>query len=54
MLRSLQWQFLTDVSGKRIGHIFNGQGFWDRFLTLEDWTDRLSRNVGKELPLYAA
>jgi len=24
------------------------------FLTLEDGTDRLSQNVGKELPLYAA
>jgi hypothetical protein len=24
------------------------------FLTLEDGTDRLSRNVGKELPPYAA
>ena len=24
------------------------------FLTLEDWTDRLSRNVGKQLPIYAA
>ena len=24
------------------------------FLTLEDGTDRLSRNVGKELPVYAA
>jgi hypothetical protein len=24
------------------------------FLTLEDGTDRLSRNVGQELPLYAA
>jgi len=24
------------------------------FLTLEDGADRLSRNVGKELPLYAA
>jgi hypothetical protein len=23
------------------------------FLTLEDGTDRLSRNVGKKLPLYA-
>jgi len=23
------------------------------FLTLEDGTDRLSRNVGRELPLYA-
>jgi hypothetical protein len=25
-----------------------------RFLTLEDGTDRLSRNVGKELPLHVA
>jgi hypothetical protein len=38
--------------------IFKGQqiqeeGFLD-FLTLEDWTDRSSRNVGKELPLHAA
>jgi len=24
------------------------------FLTLEDGTDRLSRNVGTELPIYAA
>ena len=24
------------------------------FFTLEDWTDKLSRNVGKELPLLAA
>jgi len=24
------------------------------YLTLEDWTHRLSRNVGKELPLLAA
>jgi hypothetical protein len=24
------------------------------FLTFEDGTDRLSQNVGKELPLYAA
>jgi hypothetical protein len=24
------------------------------FLALEDWTDRLYRNVGRELPPYAA
>jgi len=24
------------------------------FLTIEDWTDRLSRNVCKELPILAA
>jgi hypothetical protein len=28
--------------------------FWTSFLTPEDRTDRLSRNVGKELPLLAA
>jgi len=54
MLRNVEWQFLTDVSGQLIGPIFNGQGFWDRFLTLEDGTDRQSRIIGKELPLYAA
>jgi len=27
--------------------------FWD-CLTLADGTDKLSRNVGKELPIYAA
>jgi len=35
-----------EVSGQRIGPIGNVQ---------EDiWTDMLSRNVGKELPLHAA
>jgi hypothetical protein len=28
------------------------QGVQEDFLTLEDGTDRLSDNVGKELPLY--
>jgi len=31
------------------GIVFKGQ----EFLTLEDWADKLSRNVGKELPLLA-
>jgi len=30
--------------------VFKGQ----QFLELEDWTGKLSRNVGKELPLLAA
>jgi hypothetical protein len=40
-VRVAEWQLATtdDVLG---------------FLTLEDWTDRLYRNVGKELPLLAA
>jgi hypothetical protein len=29
-------------------------GYYFGFLTLEDETDRLSRNAGKELPLLAA
>jgi len=29
-------------------------GFLLRLFTLEDWTDRLSRNAGKELPLLTA
>jgi hypothetical protein len=36
--------FITQVSGQPIGPIFRGQGF----LTPEDGTDRLSRNVGKK------
>jgi len=31
-----------------------GRALLIAFLTLEDGTDRLSRNVGTELPLYAA
>ena len=44
---SVYRQFLTDVSWKPIGHILKGQEIQDR-------TDRFSRNVGKELPVYAA
>ena len=42
---------VTDVSGQPIGPIFKGQAVLKRLhkdcLTLEDRTDRLSRNVGK-------
>jgi len=38
---------LTDFSGQRIGSIIRSQ------ISFEDGIDRLSRNVGKELPLYA-
>jgi hypothetical protein len=50
----------TDVSEQRIGPIFQGQevlrvkkSFLD-FLTLEDGTDTLYRNVGKQSPHDAA
>jgi len=39
----------TEVSEQPIGPAFNNQ----KSKTFGDRTDRLSRNVGKELPLYA-
>jgi hypothetical protein len=53
ILRGVEWQSITDVSGQRIGPILNGQEIRD-FLTLEDGADAMSRNIGKELPLDAA
>jgi len=44
ILRSAWWQFLIDVSDQEIQNC----------VTLEDGTNRLSRNVGKELPAHAA
>jgi len=52
ILCSAEWQFCTDVPGQPIGTIFKGQA--EDCLTLEDRTDRLSRNVCIELPFYAA
>jgi hypothetical protein len=45
VLRSVEWQSFTNVSGHSIGYIF---------LTLDDGTDTVSRNVGKGLPFDAA
>ena len=49
------WKFIIDVSGQRIGTVFKGQEIQEDldFLTLENGAGRLSRNVGKELTLYA-
>ena len=41
----------TDVSGQAIGPIFKGQ-FMD-YLNLQEWSDRLPRNVGNYLQTYA-
>jgi hypothetical protein len=47
--------FLTDVTGQPTGPNFKGQYFQElEFLNLEDGIERLSLNVGQELPLYAA
>ena len=57
MLRSEDWLIITDVSGQPICNIFKSQAVQEErldFLTFENGTDRLSRNVGTELPFYAA
>jgi hypothetical protein len=52
ILCSVEWEYFTDVSGQRIGPIFKGQDVHD-YLTFEDGTDTLYRNVGKGLPFDA-
>jgi hypothetical protein len=49
MLRTIDWQLLTEVSVQRIKPIFMSQAeqeTWD-FLALEAYNDRSYRNVGK-------
>ena len=52
ILHNVQRQFLTDVSEQPVGPVFKGQ-YIQGDLTLVDGSDRSSRNVSKELPLYA-
>jgi hypothetical protein len=58
MISSLLWDvylyLVTDVSGQPIDTIFKGPGAEEDRLTLEDGTDRSSRNVGDYLPINAA
>jgi hypothetical protein len=58
VLRSVKWQFFTDVTGQPIGPIFKGQEVPEEFffdiLTFGNGADRLSKNVGTELLLYTA
>jgi len=42
------------VSGQIVGPILKVKEVFLEFLKLEDWTDRLSGNFDRELPLYAA
>jgi hypothetical protein len=51
MLLGTGGQLIADTLGQLIGPIF--KGLFD-CLTLEDGKDRLSRNVGKQLPHHAA
>jgi hypothetical protein len=52
ILRSIEWQSFTDVSGQHIGPIFKGQEA-PHFSILEDEAHMFSRNVGKGLSLDA-
>jgi hypothetical protein len=47
MLHSVQWYFLTNVSGE-----YMVPSKFQEFFTSENGTDRLSRNIGKELLVY--
>jgi len=52
---SVWWYYLTDVLGQPFGPIFKGQEIQEfDFLTLDNGTDRVSRNISKELAPYAA
>jgi len=51
MLRSLDWQLVTDVSGKHIDLIFNGQAAEEE---MRVGIDRMARNVGNYIPTNAA
>jgi hypothetical protein len=50
---ALSGNSFTGFSGQRIGSIFKGLEVQEEkdFLTLEDGSDTLSRNIGKGLPL---
>jgi hypothetical protein len=51
---ALSATFCTDVSWQIIGPNFKGQKVQEDFLTLENETDSLFRNVGTELSLNTA
>jgi hypothetical protein len=58
VLRGIGWYLVTDVSGQTVGLIFRGvkQSRKERndCMIVEDGTDGLSRNVGNQVPAYAA
>jgi hypothetical protein len=54
ILDSAEWQFHNEVSGYNIGYIFKGPEVFLDSWVLENGNDRLSRNVGTQLSLYAA
>jgi hypothetical protein len=55
----LFWNITQRICGNSLLTFWDNKSFSSSrifldFLTLEDGTDRLSRNIGKELPLHAA
>jgi hypothetical protein len=57
MLRSVSCLLVSDVPGQTIGPTLKGQTVKEELLldclALEGRTDRFSRNVGNDLPIYA-
>jgi len=55
MLRSVDWYLVVDVSGQPMALNFNSQAVHFLYrLTLEDRSDRLSRNVGNYVQINTA
>jgi len=56
MVHGIGWWVVTDVLGQHINPMFKGKAVQKilDYLTLEDGTNRLSRNISKELILYTA
>jgi hypothetical protein len=46
MLRSIDWQLITKVSGQCIVQMSRCGAVFLEFLTLEDGTNKLSQNLG--------
>ena len=54
LLRGLEWEFVTDVSGQNIGPIFKAQEVLFDCLITEDVANSLFRNVGEKVTFYVA
>jgi hypothetical protein len=46
--------FVYRILGHRVVPIFKDEAMREEGLSLEDGTDRLSGNAGKQLPIYTA
>ena len=54
MLRSVDWQLVTDVSAQCVLQMYRCEAAFLDCLILEDGTNGLSRNIGNYIPICAA